>query len=251
MSLATIVVPCFDEEKRLSVASFRDFRERQPNIGFLFVNDGSRDGTLALLRELERGDSKAFAVLDLQPNQGKAEAVRRGLLAALADAPAYVGYWDADLATPLDELPRFVELLEQTPAVEMLCGARVQLLGRSIERSAVRHYAGRVFATLASATLGLPIYDTQCGAKLFRGSEELRSLFEQPFCSNWVFDVEIIARMIAARHGDCDAAAEAIREVPLERWVDVPGSKVGAFDFLRALRELARVRRRYLGRTVR
>ena len=95
-------------------------------------------------------------------------------------------------ATPHDEIPRFIETLDAHPGIEALFGARVQLLGRTIERRASRHYLGRVSATAISLVLGLAIYDTQCGAKLFRASVACKALFAEPFHSRWLFDVEII-----------------------------------------------------------
>ena len=165
----------------------------------MFVNDGSRDATLALLRELEASDRDAFSVVDLPRNLGKAEAVRAGLAAAFGSSAEFVGYWDADLATPLEEIPRFVEVLARLPRIDLVFGARVQLLGRSVRRSSVRHYLGRVFATAVSHVIGLPIYDTQCGAKLMRRTPELEALFATPFAVGWTFDVEILARLIRSR----------------------------------------------------
>jgi hypothetical protein len=125
----------------------------------------------------------------------------------------------------------------------MVFGARVRLLGREISRQPARHYVGRVGATLISSSLGLAIYDTQCGAKLFRTSETVREVFATPFLSRWLFDVEIIARYVQ-RTGR-DAAAGAIYELPINVWHDVKGSKVKPLDFLRALRDLQKIRRAY------
>lgn len=242
MSRVTIVVPCFDEETRLNVEAFRSCPETE----FCFVNDGSRDGTLRLLESIAASDPQRFRVLNLERNRGKAEAVRAGILAELERASSYVGFWDADLATPLSELPRFVDTLEKHAAVQMVFGARVRLLGREISRRPSRHYFGRVGATLISSTLGLAIYDTQCGAKLFRSSDLLRDIFSAPFLSRWLFDVEIIARL-AQRLGR-QRAAEAIYELPLAQWHDVHGSKVKPADYVRGLRDLWKIHRAYNAR---
>lgn len=244
-----VVVPCYNEAARLDLGAFRAFAAREPSVGFVFVNDGSRDATPALLRELEASDRDAFAVIDLPRNLGKAEAVRAGLIAAFGSSADFVGYWDADLATPLEEIPRFVEVLSRLPRIELVFGARVQLLGRSVRRSNVRHYLGRVFATAVSHVIGLPIYDTQCGAKLMRRTPELAALFETSFEVGWTFDVEILARLIRSRaRGALPPAAEVVYELPLDHWQDVAGSKVRPVDFFVAFFEIAKIWYRYRGR---
>ncbi len=243
MSRLTLVVPCYNEERRLDVEAFRRVSAGGCEVDFLFVNDGSRDGTLGLLEKLRDSDPKRFAVLNLERNSGKAEAVRRGFVAAMEQPAGYVGFWDADLATPLAELPGFLDVLESRPAIQIVMGSRVRLLGREISRRPSRHYAGRVGATLISSTLGLAVYDTQCGAKLFRTNDTLREVFATPFLSRWIFDVEIIARYVE-RLGR-DAVAGAIYELPVTRWHDVTGSKVKSHDFLRALLDLWKIRRAY------
>jgi dolichyl-phosphate beta-glucosyltransferase len=246
MASATVIVPCYNEEERLDVASFSDFSCASHAIAFLFVNDGSTDATLRLLESLEASYPRKFAVLNLQKNRGKAEAIRQGILAAGESHPDYVGFWDADLATPLDIIPKFIDLAESRPALQVIMGARVKLLGRKIERRRSRHYIGRVFATVVSTMLDLEVYDTQCGAKLFRASPSMYALFQQPFSSRWIFDVEIIARLIQSRRGkDLPQAKDMIYEFPLTEWRDIPGSKLGYADFLRAGWELGRIYQRY------
>ncbi len=239
-----IVVPCYNEAARLDTAAFRSYAHDAGSgtTSFLFVNDGSTDDTLAVLQQLARDLGPDHGVLDLQPNGWKAEAVRRGVLHSLAASPGIVGFWDADLATPLATIDSFQDILGQQPDIEMVFGARVQLLGRAIHRHHRRHYAGRLFATTVSIVLDLPIYDTQCGAKLFRVGPMTPELFADPFLSRWVFDVEIIARQMRAhrRHRGRDAA-EIIFEYPLERWTDVPGSKLSMSDFVRSMFDVLKI----------
>jgi dolichyl-phosphate beta-glucosyltransferase len=238
-----LVVPCFNEEQRLPADELRNFSLPGVRLEILLVDDGSSDGTLRLLESLAAADPRRFSVLKLEQNSGKAEAVRRGIIAALDRGPDLVGFWDADLATPLTEIPNFLEVFANRPEIEMVFAARVRLLGRSISRNPARHYVGRVGATLISSSLGLAVYDTQCGAKLFRAAEAMREIFAKPFLSRWIFDVEIIARLVQQRGRD--AAARAIYELPITTWHDVKGSKVKSSDFGRALKDLWKIHRSY------
>ena len=246
MPSTVVVVPCFNEAARLPVHDFTAFGNGASDTRVLFVDDGSRDATEERLAELVRRAPEFFEVLTLESNRGKAEAVRRGMLAAFASDARFVGYWDADLATPLEEVARFRAHLERAPECAIVLGSRVQLLGRSIRRSSLRHYAGRLFGTWASFSLGLPIYDTQCGAKLFRATPETTRLFEEPFESTWAFDVEWLARWVRDRRAEGRAPATGLYELPLDTWHDVEGSKLRPWDLLHALWEVARIRAHYL-----
>jgi glycosyltransferase involved in cell wall biosynthesis len=231
----TVVVPCHDEAGRLPSEAFRAFAASHPDVGFVFVDDGSADATARVLQDLCDALDGRSRLLRLPRNVGKGEAVRAGLLQALEGGAAVVGYWDADLATPLEAIPEMSRVLERHPRCLMVFGSRVRLLGRDIERRAVRHYLGRVFATVVSQVLDLAVYDTQCGAKLLRDDPLVRQLLARPFRSRWVFDVEILARLRAAvGQATWARAGELVREHPLAAWRDVGASKVRAGDFVRA-----------------
>jgi hypothetical protein len=162
--------------------------------------------------------------------------VRRGLRAALERGAQVVGYLDADLATPVDEALRLYAELERR-ALDVVLGIRVAHMGAHVERRPARHYSGRVFATVASSLiLRAPFYDTQCGAKVFRATPALEWALADPFLSRWAFDVELLGRLMAAPE---PVEVARIAEVPLERWMDVAGSKVRLRDFVRSGADLA------------
>ena len=245
MARVCLVVPCFNEATRLRGDDFLRAELPGHTLSFHFVDDGSTDGTAAVLESLAAVGGARVQHTALPRNVGKGEAVRAGMRASARRAYDFVGFWDADLATPLDELPAFVDTLTERPDIDMVLGARVALLGRRIDRKLYRHAYGRVFATAVSGLLTLEVYDTQCGAKLFRVTPHLMAVLAEPFLSRWIFDVEILARYVGRYEAEGVEIAQRVVELPLRTWTDVAGSKVGIDDAARAFVELARIGRRY------
>lgn len=241
-----VVIPCYNESKRFDFATFSAFLQVQKDVAMLLVNDGSKDETQQMLDTLCNAHPEQAVALHLPKNVGKAEAVRQGILEAVQQRPRYVGFWDADLATPLENIVDFRDLLQCRTELDVIIGSRVSLLGRSIQRRWIRHLLGRGFATVASLVLKIPVYDTQCGAKMFRVTPQTEALFQQTFHSRWIFDVEILARMMFTPSlGSSENAANSIYEYPLECWREIPGSKLKAWDFAQAAMELVTIYRKY------
>ena len=157
MARVLLVVPCFNEATRLRGDDFLRASLPGHQLHLHFVDDGSSDGTAALLASLAARSPERVSHSQLPQNRGKGEAVRAGMLTALGTGYDFVGFWDADLATPLDELSLFVDTLTARPDIDIVIGARVALLGRRIDRKLYRHAYGRVFATAVSQLLSLEV----------------------------------------------------------------------------------------------
>jgi glycosyltransferase involved in cell wall biosynthesis len=234
-----LVVPCYNEERRLPRAELVAFLDVHPDALFCFVDDGSGDGTRALLESMRRERPDRIAVLVQPVNGGKASAVRAGMLhAASAPMAAVIGYWDADLSTPLEECYRLLAALDADSACSVALASRVKRLGATIERRFTRHLLGRIFATLATLTLGLAVYDSQCGAKLFR-ARVVRDLFGEPFVTRWLFDLELLVRL--QRSGGRLGTAV---EIPIGAWREVGGSKLKLADMIGVPLSLWKIRAR-------
>lgn len=235
MSSICIIIPCYNEANRLPVLEFEKFIYEN-NIHFCFVNDGSRDTTIEVLHTLRNRFVDKITVIDLAQNKGKANAVRQGVL-TMKNRFDYVGYFDADLATPLNEVNNLLNEFERNATLKLVFGSRILTLNSTIQRKAYRHYFGRIIATCISLILQLPIYDTQCGAKLFR-NEVLATCFEQDFVSKWLFDVEIFKRLKTEYQSE---TKNMIKEQPLQKWTDVGESKITLWDMTKVPLELLKI----------
>ncbi len=234
MKSLALVVPCYNEGKRLNAEAFLQALKLCPWLSLVFVNDGSRDATAVILERLAQS-SPAVAVVKLPANGGKAAAVRTGIEFALQHSQAdLLGFWDADLATPLSALPDFVQAFERQPELMAAIGSRWSHLGAKLKRRPMRRFAAWLVTSFIRWRLGVKVWDTQCGAKVFTRAAAAE-LFRDGFRTRWLFDVELLARLGRER------MVRNVRELPIDAWRDVPGSKLSLAASPRILAELFRL----------
>jgi dolichyl-phosphate beta-glucosyltransferase len=237
-----IVIPCFNEARRLRSGDLIAFLASHPDADLCLVDDGSKDDTLRTLRQVQQREPDRILVCGLEHNSGKAAAVRTGVLhVAALEQYSFIGYWDADLSTPLDEVDYLLAALKGDQRCQLAMGSRVKRLGSRIERRVARHVQGRLFATCAGAILSMSTYDSQCGAKIFR-SGVVHTLFGQPFLTRWLFDLEMLVRL---RNEAGPAAMDMAVEVPLRCWREVGGSKLTLWSKVVVPLELLKIRKHY------
>jgi dolichyl-phosphate beta-glucosyltransferase len=219
----TIVVPAFNEERRLpallqalradadAIVSASGLELRQ----VIVVDDGSNDGTAAQLVRFD-GLPGRFDTVRFEENRGKGAAVRAGMLRAESSFGLMT---DVDLSTPLDELAGLAAAAHR--------GADVAIASRALRDSRIvvhqplhRELMGKSFNLGVRLLTRVPWHDTQCGFKLFR-LETTRRLFEFQRVDGFAFDLELL--VIARRLG------LSIAELPV-RWIDHPESHVGLFN---------------------
>jgi glycosyltransferase involved in cell wall biosynthesis len=238
-----LIIPCYNEEKRLPAEEFAKFLSSDRSCHLFFVNDGSTDGTGRKLEAIRLRNEDRVDVITLPTNSGKAEAVRRGVLrAAEGGEYEYIGFMDADLAAPLSEVELLCRHLDTNGKVKMVFGSRMAKMGSAIERKAYRHVIGRGVASAISWVLRIRVYDTQCGAKFLRASEA-EPLFREKFITSWLFDVEMFARLIG-RYGR-ETVDRTVVECPLNRWADKGTSKVPLSYGFKVFWDLWKIKRFY------
>lgn len=230
-----LIVPCFNEEKRLKLEEFAKFKD----VFFVFANDGSTDSTANILRNFTEKNQHTI-LFDSKTNFGKANIVYKTFHFLKESRPLnnsdWIGYWDADLATPIGEVFEMIKYADYYNEPQAIWGSRVLRLGSEIQRAPLRHYLGRVFATIVSKVLHVKSYDSQCGAKIFK-KEAAEVAFHSPFTTKWIFDVEIFLRLRGV----------LIVEYPLRFWRDVEGSKVNIKkDAVKVIKDIWALRKQYI-----
>ena len=233
METLSIVIPAFNEERRLPATLDRilAFEKRSP-IAFreiLVVDDGSRDGTAALVQA--RGG--IIRLLSNPGNRGKGYAVRNGMMAAAGD---WILSTDADLSAPIEELGKLIDAARKENAVVAIGSRALNRKLVKVHQPVMREISGRAFNIVMRAVTGLPFRDTQCGFKLFQKAAA-REIFPRQIEDGFSFDVEdlLIAQALGLRS----------IEVPVE-WSNVEGTKVSLAQGVKSFADLVRIRSRAL-----
>jgi dolichyl-phosphate beta-glucosyltransferase len=229
----TVAIPCYNEAARIGEtvrATLNYLEAESSDAELIVVNDGSTDSTPSIVREALACAKVQTQLLENFPNRGKGAAVRSGLLAATKPIGLF---FDADLSTPLSEIPKVIEPIANGD-VDVAFGSRAldrKLIG--IHQPWRREQAGRVFNFIVRIATGMPFWDTQCGFKAFR-LDVCRPILEKAHTIGFAFDVELL--FMAYRAG------LRLREVAV-RWNHAEGSKVRVIhDSLAMLREVIALR---------
>ena len=239
MTLLTLVVPCYNEATRWPSSHWREMTEL-PDINWIFVNDGSTDATAQKISELTSLPN--VSSLELSKNQGKAEAVRQGLLKALQtdSVTQLLGFVDADASISPMEIHRVSSLahllLIENKAYDALWGSRVQLAGRLISRKAHRHYIGRILSSIIGLRYTFLPYDTQCGLKIFSTSYNIAPLLSTRFSTRWFLDVELLIRS-----KNSTESMLKVWEEPLMDWCEIGESSLGFSHAFSVISDVAKV----------
>ncbi|MUH37473.1 response regulator [Zobellia amurskyensis] len=233
-----VIIPCYNEEDRLSGPEFKEFAHKNLGYHLCFVNDGSTDKTLEVLHELRKGHESNISVYDCEKNGGKAEAVRQGILHMIKDEQLdYLGYLDADLSTDFRDFDDLVKTIENSD-FKIVSGSRISRMGANITKESARKVISMTINMIIQTILGMPFKDTQCGAKIM-DREIASTMFNKKFITKWLFDVEIFMRM--RKHYGKEEAKRVICEQPLKRWIHADGSKLSMKDSVKIVGQLAKI----------
>ncbi len=233
-----VVIPCYNEEKRLLSDEFRDFVHKNLGYHLCFVNDGSKDKTLEVLQELVKGKEDYISVYDCEKNGGKAEAVRLGMLHLAKQSQFdYIGFLDADLSTDFADFNDLAETISNSK-YKMVFGSRITRMGADIEKESARAIISKTINFIIRKTLGMEIKDTQCGAKIMT-KDVIENTFKEKFITKWLFDVEIFMRM--KKVYGAKETKDLILEQPLKRWIHADGSKLSMKDSIKIVGQIGQI----------
>lgn len=239
-----LVIPVFNEEKRLDPEYFRNLA-LIPEIQLLFVNDASTDQTLDVITKIATSIENV-SVVSLSSNVGKGNAIRHGWSCLVHEHELdFIGFLDADGAFKISDIYSILKKAQENLVLpseppkyharltfDAIWSSRIQLSGRNITRSKKRYFLGRIFATLIKFSFSKLPWDTQSGFKIFKNSSIISRAYEDKFHCRWLFDIELLLRIYQISDEDY-----VVWEEPISTWHDVTGSKLNMRGYLVALKD--------------
>tara|TARA_Y100000780_G_scaffold232579_1_gene267209 strand:- start:11502 stop:12224 length:723 start_codon:yes stop_codon:yes gene_type:complete len=187
--MTIIIIPCFNEEKRI-LKTLQSIKNGQiENISFLFVDDGSVDRTASIISSFL---SDKISLLRLKKNLGKGFAIKRGFeylkTKGCSESYASFGYMDADLPITLSELNLMISKVASSSR-DMVYACRREGKLR-VKRRFGRGSISLFFGFAVKKLFSLNVSDTQCGVKVFNRTV-MEILRGRKFLSDWLFDLEL------------------------------------------------------------
>ena len=237
MQKIAIIIPCYNEEKRILKSNI-DYLIENTNATLFFANDGSTDTTVLVIENILNDSNGRCYLINFKNNEGKANTIYKAINQINNDNEFdFIGYFDADFSTPPQEIKRLLGEVQESN-YEFLFGSRILLLNSKIKRKWYRHFIGRIIITIINLKFRLGVYDTQCGAKLF-SKGLISQVFNKPFKTSWLFDVEIFIRLKKLN------LLATGKEIPVYEWKDIDGSKLGFKTGFKILKELYLLNKNY------
>ena len=221
-----IVVPCYNESQRLLSTDYLQFVKEYPEFHLIFVDDGSTDNTFEIIEDLSKQSANISAIKQSK-NTGKAQAIRFGMEHIINQPFDCIGYLDADLAIPFSELLRLKDKLGN--GYDFVFSSKKVTEGSDLEYKFKRYFVGRVLSSMVKMSLKTSIFDTQCGCKLMI-KDVAKVAFKDPFINSWLFDIEILWRLII-EHGNTYIEEKTL-EVPVMKLIDRGSSRIKATDLI-------------------
>lgn len=234
-----LLIPCYNEERRLKIVSIRSFIEQNKGAyDFYFIDDGSKDATSDVILKNLVNYENTF-LIQLKHNFGKGNALREGFLQIKEMPYEYFGFIDADLDIPLNHIHKLYNKIKDTHYL-MAISDRNLFLGFNMFR--LRSIGSMAVVTIANRIIQLnpTLKDTQCGCKLFK-KEVLNFLFKDKFISEWLFDIELFLRL----KKNLPDSRQYICEVPLTILGKTSNSNFKYLENLKIFKQLYLINKHY------
>jgi glycosyltransferase involved in cell wall biosynthesis len=226
-SKVVIIIPCFNEAERINLSYF-NILFRLNSTAWVFVDDGSTDGTSKILKKYS--NKKNIIYLKLSHNVGKSNAIAHGMNYASSKISniGWIGFLDSDGAFAISDVENIIKMTSSIGSHDAIYTSRVKMAGRNIKRNNARHVIARLITSLFGLVWKDIPYDTQSGFKLYKYSDDFNSILIKPFKTKWFFDIELSIRNFMYKKENLN-----VWEEPVSTWVDMPGSKINYRQSLR------------------